>query len=508
MRTKREFAAFVAPDGVWLVEYNCERDGYRIVAEWSDHSAAASIDATLDHLLTVIAHHSAGRARISIVLDQFGAFHHVMTLPEAPDEVLRPIVQREVQRVFGTPDAVVSFATGGQVERREPSRADGRTAPRHVVVAGAPRGTVDAIGAKLREKALDVRRVTVVADAMRKLYEAAGGPAEPTAMLICLGGGPHLAYFLDGRLEVSIDPPIVLQGERASVTMIMDQVERGNVYVRQQFRGAAVSRMLVAARAEEFSALSKALEDEFGVHVEPLLPGANSPEAVVAMGAALEPSGGAALDLFPHPPTFADRARMLARSSSGLAAATGAVAILVGIWTVTQFAQLVSVRGDVARREADLRASTSQVQSLRDVAERRADFVGEVSFIRASTDERASLASSLAAIGNALPAAARLDSLRVTRAADGWTGAMTGVVVGATTGEAVRSLDALFQLVRAQRGVMSATLDEFSYTAQHSGADAKSNPPLAVRDSAPADRDEPLAIHYRISLTLGSGRVH
>lgn len=463
----RCFGALIAHDGVCLVEYRAERMGLRVIEQWVDAGQSASIDEALDRLLGLLAARQFSSAQIAVAIEQFGVIHHTMTLPNAPDAVLRPIIQREVQRVFGVGDSVVAFSRAPVAERSESTRRDAAppSTPRQVFIAAAPRATIDALRDKLEAHRVTVEVATVVPKAIHSLYDATGGAREPTAVLVCLEGGPHLVFFLDGRLELAVDPPIALEGERASVARILDQVERGAVYFRQQFRGAVATRMLLAARPVEYDELAAALEERLSVRVKPLFSGASSPEAVLAMGAVLEGQQENPLDLFPHRPTLPERVAVALRGPNAIMAAAGAVAVIAGLWAAFQLASLSSVRRESAKLESQVRSDVAAVGPMRQIAERRYDFAKEVAFSHDVRAERAELTATLEAIAEQLPPGIHFDSLKVSRTPTGWAGSIGGEASGATAAQAVRSLDSFYQLVRNRRGVSGPILDQLDYPA-------------------------------------------
>jgi Tfp pilus assembly PilM family ATPase len=486
----RTFGALVAHDGVCLVEYSAEKTGIRVVSQWASHERSASIDQAAQRLATLIAARGVRRPKLALAVEQFGVVHHTMTLPAAADEVLRPIVEREMQRLFGLTDASIAFSRGVSAEQSDaPRNMTAAAAPTQLFIAATPRDTIDAIYARLISEGVDVEIATVVPKAIHSLYQATGASNEPTAVLVCLEGGPHLAFFIDGRLELAIDPPIALEGERAPISVILDQVERGAVYFRQQFRGATATRMLLAAPADEFQALSAALEERLRVRVSPLYPGDVAPEAVVAMGAVLEARQSAPLDFYPHPPTFTDRMRTSLRGPNGAIAAVGAAAVITGIWAGMQFLALSSTRAENERLRNSIRGGVATVEPMRQVAERRADYVHSVSFIDATNAERQALTSTLRGIADAAPTGVRFDTLRVSRAANGWSGQIAGEAVGATAAQAAGALDVFYQSIRRRAGISAATLDEFEYP-------VVSGPDSTKRSAGP------VVINFKVSFAI------
>ncbi len=489
MSAIRRFGALIAFDGVCLVEYHAERTGTRILEHWMDRGRSTSIDEALDRLLALLASRNVTRAKIAIAVEQFGVFHHVMTLPGAADEVLQPVIRREVQRVFGVPDPVIAFTRS---EPDEPKQRDTNdAAPRQVFIGGAPRDVVDALRDKLTPQHIEIEIATVVPKAIHSLYEATGGALEPTAVLVCLEGGPHLAFFLGGRLELAIDPPIALEGERPPVSMILDQVDRGVVYFRQQFRGATATRLLLSAPDDEYDELGAALEQRLGVRVKPLFAGATSPEVAVAMGAVLEAQRQTPLDLFPHAPTVVKRVGAMLRGPNAIAAAAATAAAIAGMWAVLQFTTLAGARSELATVQKAIAAGVPAVEPMRLVAERRADFARQMAFLRGAHDERRMLTTTLQALAEGLPAGVRFDSVRVSRTPTGWSAAIGGQSAGGSAAQAVRGFDTFYQSVRSRPGIAVPTLDHFDYPAA-----------AAVEDSTHSASAAPVVIQFHLSFSM------
>jgi hypothetical protein len=474
----RAFAAFIAPDGITLVEHHRDRRSARAVDEWTDLRPIASIDEAATRLAAMFSQTGARKPRVAVVIEQFGVMHHTMTLPRASDDIVRPIVERELQRVFGTSDSVVAFTRGDAANRN----ANG---PQQIVIAAAPPATVEALRS-LTATGIRVEIITVVPKALHALYESLGASKEPTAVLAALATGPHLAFFRDRRLELAMDPPIAAEG-RPTVAMILDQFERGAVYFRQQFRGAEASRVLLAARDDEYAQVAAAIEERFPARVAPLFEGASSPEAVVAIGAALEARHPAPLDLFPHPLRLRDRASALTRGPMRYVTVAIAAAAIAFIWSAAQVASLVSTNRESDDLRTTIAAEAPVVAPMRGVAQRRADLVSQAAFVRGSIAERASLARTLSAIASSASDAIAFDTLNVQRSADTWSATVEGTARGANTTQAVYALDALLRAIRGQHAVTSASLDDFDY-------------PKSGDDSLP-HTGTPVTIAFHLSFT-------
>lgn len=492
----RAFGALIANDGVCLVEYEAERTGMRIIDQWIDPARSQSIDEALGRLRALVEARGAKQPRLAIAVEQFGVFHHTMTLPGATDDVLLPVIRREVQRAFGVADSVIAFTRGAPSERREASRADERTAPRQLLIGGAPRIVADALASAFRGSDIRVEIATVVPKSIHSLYEATGSSLEPTAVLVCLEGGPHLAFFLDGRLELAIDPPIALEGERHPIPMILDQVERGTVYFRQQFRGAQPTRLLLAASPEDFEPLASALETRLGARVKPLFAAPSSPAAIVAMGAVLEARRAAPLDLFPHPPTMSERMARALRGPNAVVAASATAAAIALIWAASQYLSLNAATRASAQLDASVRQGIVQVAPIRSVAERRADVSRQLEFIRTSNRERATLTASLVQVASTAPAAIRFHGVQVVRSANGWLTTIEGQAVGATPAQAVRALDLFYSAIRGRSDVSAPNLDQFDYDSPKPAGDS-----TAAKAPEPV-QDAGITLQFRMSFTL------
>jgi hypothetical protein len=463
-RGMRQFAALLEHEGVYLVELAREKSGFRVLGYWSDPRSIERVEDALASLSELLNQQQVRRATLAIAVQQFGTFHHVMTLPAAADAVLRPIINRDVQRVFGIADPVFAFVRGGADERREGARANPETAPLHIFVGGAPRSTVDAFAAGLAIKGIDVQGVTVVPEAIRRVYASAARSTEPTAVVVCLAGGPHLSFFVDGHMALAIEPPIALEGDHGiDPSAIVDQIERGAIFLRQQYRGAQATELLLAAPTEFFDAVASAVETSTGMRVKPLANDMPSAEAVVALGALLGAGMPPAIDLFPHPPTLEQRAREALRGPRGVAVATALVAAMAFLWFVVQYTSISQNRHQADALRASVMREIPTLDPIKQVAKHRAGYVGAVKAVQQARTERAHFISVLSAIATLAPTGVTFDSLAIARRADGWSGGLSGHVVGSSAADALRALDRFYGMVHDRSGVSAVDLEQFDY---------------------------------------------
>jgi hypothetical protein len=408
LRTRR-FAALVSPAQVSLIEYSLERAGVSLAGQWTELGPFADIDDAADRLAVMISAQGAGRATVEIAVDHFGAFHHVMSLPPASVDVLRPIVEREVQRTFGLSRVAVDFVVAPDTDE-DTRLPQART--RRVNAIGAPTEVVTHLRDRLGAGKVRVERITVIGQAVSDAYRSiAGATSRTTGVVVCTAAGPYVCFFLDGELVLTVDVPPLSDEAHDDDLTVVHQVEQGAVYFRQQFRGARAERLLLACDSQRLAALSDALQAAVGVPVEPLGAEIGDGAAVVAFGAAVGAREVDSMELLGQL-TGAERKR--ARNSSD------GMAIVAGIWSVALMSALwagTSVYG-LKRQQAEIAgfvAKGAVVEptlgpKLAEARLRASHAVGgeNVADVRA---ERVLLGRTLTGIERARPAGVLLDSL-------------------------------------------------------------------------------------------------
>jgi len=459
MAQSRTFTAIIDQDRVVVVEYRQEKAGFRVIDTRVETRRFSTPEAVADVVIQILGEMSAKRVSLSIVLQHFGSFFHTMLLPAASDDVVRPIILREIQRSFNITDPVVAFVVPGTSDRREPPREAGGLSPKQVLVAGAPQPVVAALHARLTKARIHVEGLTVMPEVFRHLYSALDGSTEATAMLVCLANGPHLAFFVDGSLELAIDPPLALDGEAPLDTaMIVDQIESGAIFLRQQSRGTVATRLLLSAPAEDYDRLSSTIEARTGMHVAPLGGAVGSPEMVVAMGAVLAARESIRLDLFPRAPTLNARIRSATTGPSAIMTVVLAAAAVAVFWAATQFSGLIRTKRDLVRVQHLVEQGLPAVTEMRQSADGRKRIAGIRSSLAFSVEERRRMGDLLLSLTESPSPGARFDSLSVERVSDGWKTTVFGQAAGASGSAAVSAATGLYHHLQ-QRSPKLKNLD-------------------------------------------------
>jgi len=475
------FGALVGTTGVWLMEYASEAGGLRVSATTTEAGPFETIDAALSALRRLIDARQVRRAHLAVTINGFGTLHHTVLLPSASDDVLEPLVRREVARSFGLVDPVIRFTTGAVVERRGPGRqAEGESNLRTVFIAAAPREVVVALQTHLMGRGLIVDCATVVAESIRHIFISLGASTEATAVLLCLASGPYLAFFLHGQPEIVIDPPSNLDPELSDdPEFLRDQVERGAVYFRQRFGGAEPARLLLAPPERDHGALAELLDESLGVPVERMM-GDATPEAIAAMGAVFAGRAAGAIDLFERPPGASHHARQLVASIGTATAGIGALAAIAALWMLFQVAAFRVAVHQRNSAQASVDQALARDAPVRAMAQERAIHQDAAAALRALYGERSRLAGTLSGVALATGGRLRFDSLLVAQSKTGWAATIHGDVMGAPGSDAVRALNDFFAAVRRQPGVSGADLERFDYVTPAEGDTTHKAAPTAL----------------------------
>lgn len=463
MSGTRTFGAYLEQESVVLVEYVREKTGFRVLGETRDDGRNRSIDQAIDRLIALLQGQHAKDATVAIAIHQFGAIHHVMALPEAPASVVRPIIRREIARAFGVADVDIGFTWGGAISREEVLGPPVPAGAKRVFVGAAPATVSSALVSRLTT-GLRVQGVTVVPEAIRRVFNASTRSDEPTAVLVCVPSGPHLCFFVDGQLELAIEPPIGLDTQVVvDPAVVLDQLERGAVFLRQQFGGTQVTDVLLAAPANSYSVIQSTIESKMGIRVKPLSPELSSPQAVLAVGAVLATTASDPLDLMTHPPTVNEKIQSLLKGPRALATSSVAAAVLAIVWAAGQVASIQRSKAQVADYRSRIESAVPAVAPMRDVAQQRSAFTKTLDLLRSQSQDRAALTRGLAALANGAGTGVMFDNLSVSRSSKGWTGAVEGVVNATEGADAMRALDNLYQSVRSKPAVATVDLDQVEY---------------------------------------------
>jgi hypothetical protein len=447
--------AYVCPRGVAGIEYKFAGGGLQVLRSFDIAARIESERQAVDALVRALAQEGLKKAELTVALRGFGLAHHVLGLPPARDQLLTPIVEREIRRLEpGLDDPVVSWLPLPD-EAADPADGPGQ---RHVLAAGAARHVVTAFEAGISAAGHRLVHLTALPAALQRLHEEFVGGAEPSAIVAPLRDGGFLGFFLGGGLRLVVEPPLGLY-EQHDAHALAEETELGAVFMRQQFRGAQVGRVVIAAPASALPDADSAFRDRLQVAVSRLAAQDVSAGALAALGAVLDGRATRPLSLLPATGKGASYAGTLRAAS---------IASLVLAAGVGAFAGMEAVRAN--RAAAELQRANTRIEqesfglmSLRETAGQRKLIADAVAMLRAEEKDRGDLQRALGSIAAAILPPVRLDSLQLSRGDNGWVSIVTGRVDGLTSARAVELLHEFYRELPKRVVVEDLTLAQLVY---------------------------------------------
>lgn len=485
----RRFGALIDPDRIYVIEYVRQAAGVEIVNHLSVARSMPSIEEAADALVDLVRSSSGrGDAQLTAAIRGFGVSYHLLTLPPAGADVLGPIIEREMRRLYpDIEDPVVGFAAGGRIDRRtgkpaadnrrkHPERRGpaitGEVLPLEILAGAAPRHVVNTVAGSLNIAGIRLDHLTIVPQAMARLYREVNGSPDPSALAIMLQGSPVIGVFQGGDVRFISEPPMSEEGiSSVDIQTVIDQVGRARMYLRQHFRGADIEKIFVAAEPADQAHVDAVLNAALNVDVVPLAPAMGPPAAIAALGSVLNAEAGAEMVLYPSPGELRRVAgRQSARTRVLAAAAVSAVAVLFAAFmTVTASRAAGELRAERAAADSQM----AKIAPSMGVIDERVGNVDRLAAIRAHSTRRQQLARLLNGIRLAQPPNVGLASAALTRTADGWRVQLTGTAVGSTGAEVLEGIADFSRELPARIPLQAFNLDSFEYAGE--GSDVSGN---------------------------------
>lgn len=432
----RHFAGLVSPAGLHMAEYRHARGGVEVV-QYQFQGAAGDRTEAPARVAGVAEAMGGRRGRLSLAVSGFGSTHHILALPPADREILRPIVEREMRRFYpDVEDPYIEFITSG-------SAVEGDTLRQELLVGAVPRSLASAFRERLAARAIDLENLTIFPRVVQALHDQLIGVSDPAVVLILMESESLVGCFHEGQLRLFSEPQAQVRDEGGrDWGRAVEHVDRGRLFLRQQF-DVEVDQVFLAAPRQEREAVVSLLRETLEVAVHSFGPAGIPPGALAALGAALAAQGEGELNMLPpemQPPSQGER------WSRALGIAAGVVVALAAIlwsWQGVALARTNAEGLEGARTQLEDRVGF--VGSAQDVLFERAAHAERLAFLEASEEERAQVQRILAGFGGLVSGGAQLDRLSLTRAPDGWQVALSGTAVGETVAQTHRSIDRLYR---------------------------------------------------------------
>lgn len=447
--------AYACPRGVSVIEVRTTRAGLQVLRTFDVPASLATPAAAVAKLVDILDGAGIRRAQFAVAVRGFGVVHHVLALPRARDELLTPIAERELRRLEpGIGNAVIAWLPLPD----EPPAVD-VPPQRHLLVSAAPSEVVDAFHAGL--EAHQLLHLTALPAAMHRLNDEFERPAEATALVAPLRDGAFLGFFLDGAMRLVVEPPMAQEDFALDPATLAEEVELGVMFVRQQFRGAQVSRITIAASQESFPDAEGPFADRLGLQPTRLAIRELSADGLAAVGAVLDARSA-------HPLSFAGSVGEGARGGgkSALRAASFAaiiVAALVGMFAVAQTIRARQASRSLQDARRRIEQESFGIASMRETADQRKLIRDAMAAVRFATKERNELQQTLGAVGSAVNYPVRLDSIRLDFGTDSWIVLLGGTIVAETNGRAVQGLNDFYRDLPRRLVLEDLRLEQLTY---------------------------------------------
>jgi hypothetical protein len=228
---------------------------------------------------------------------------------------------------------------------------------------------------------------------------------------------------------------------------ILEQLERGSLYLRQTFRGAKMGRVLVSADPSRQPALMASLAEKLGIEVREFGTEVNAPEPLIALGAVRDAEGPSLINLSPLAESPAVRERR-AKERTLMLGAEILVALAI-LWAVASVWSLKQLSAGVATSAAQVQHVAPQVASMRAVAEARRDYVREAAYLDSLAADRAAVQRVLAAIAATTRSDVQLEEMKLTRTGATWVADVVAVSTGPSTASALFGVDRFYRTLPA-----------------------------------------------------------
>lgn len=459
----RKFAAFAERTGIFLIEYQAVRDRIDILNRNSEPGDFRTLHDASEALASMIRGQHGDGSTVALTVRGLGSSHHILVLPQARPDLLRPVVAREMQRLYPElQDPIVDFVTGEPLDRRTRSRPEGGTPPQELLAAAIPRAAMADMIEVLQANEIQVSHVTVLPRVLQRIYAEAESRDAPSAVLMLLQGGPLFGFFYDRELRLVVEPPTEGDSAQISSQFVIEQLERGNLYLRQQFRGAQISRLLLAAEPGEFGPLSRAVEEGMGLVVERFAPQIGSSAAIAAMGAVLDAQDGNGLNLFPLGETRKKNAERTTRRIAMISAAL--LAVIAWWWAGNGVMAVIGWRTRINTLTVAMDRRAAPLAPMREIVRKRQQSAQQIQAIEYVVAERQKLQQLLQALSFAPQADVAIDGFGATRDAQGWTATVSGSAVSYEASEAVSSVHRFYRELPRMVNGTSIALENLTWS--------------------------------------------
>lgn len=450
----RFVGAYICPRGAAAIEYRVTGKGIEVLRTFDSPARINSERQATDDLLRILQDAGIKKASIAVTIRGFGVVHHMLALPPARDELLTPLIDRELKRLEPQLDEPRIGWLGLPTDPAEMTDAPPQ---RQVLAAAVPKHVSDAVAAAVSAGGHRLAHFTAVPAAVQRLHEQFVPDGSPSALVAPLEDGALLGFFLGGAMRLVVEPPVA-DGDSLDAPSIAEELELGAMFVRQQFRGAQIARVVIAAPGDSFLDAEAVINERLSIPVTRMNVQHLSAGALMALGGVLDSRSDHPLALTGTAPR-ANPAGMLAPAAWAaiiLAIVVGAYAMIEAFRTRDAFAELTKTRQRID-------AESFGLAGIRETADQRRLIRDAVEALRLSERDRRELQNGLSTLGGTILPPIRLDSLHLDRGSTGWVSAIAGQVTAESNARSVELLHEFYRDLPRRLGVEELSLGQLSY---------------------------------------------
>ncbi|GIW51627.1 MAG: hypothetical protein KatS3mg081_0982 [Gemmatimonadales bacterium] len=449
------FAAALTPHGIDVVEHASRAGKLSVERHARSGEALTGIPEAAERLADLVESLGGRGRRLNLVLSGFESRYHVLELPAAERKLLAPVVERELKRLEPN---IVQPVVGFSFE--SPSWKQPKTVPPGVLAAVIPQGTLEILASTLERRGIGLQHVTVIPQAMQRLYEVFCPAEDPAVLLLVTPELTVIAAFVEGRVRLCWESNVrTAPGAAIDQDVLAGRLAAARHFVQQISRGRVPAKVFLSAEPEERGLLEDLTRRTVPVTCEPLGPAQAAPGALLALGASLDAAAADRLDLLPSflKPSVSSEPRLRVMVA-------GACALAVGVAGWSAWAGLSRAAGSSPDAD-DLTAAAAleaRLEALEPILLERRAHAARVALLRELWDRRALPPALLEAIALATPPQVQLDTIAIERLERGWQARVSGRGSGTHAAAAMGAVDQMFRELSRRLPEATAVLTHLS----------------------------------------------
>lgn len=452
--------AYVCPRGVFAIECRHAPSGVEVDRTFDAPFGHRTAEEAADHLVSVLQSAGILRASVSITIRGFGVAQHVLQLPPASDALLGPVIEREMRRL--EPQLGEFALQWMSLPSLESGVTGAPAAPvqRSILATAAPAEVVAAFEQRLQAAGHRLEHLTMLPIAVHRVLEQFDSGTGTIATMLPLPDGAYIGFTLSGGVRLIVDPPLPQDPEHEAAALA-EEIDLAAMFVRQQFRGAHIDRVVLIGTRPSLSELKNTVGERLHVPVKQIEAETLAPVAFMALGAVLD---AGASD--PQSLGGSTRSRSVSSALPKLETASFVAVFLmalVAFWTIAETARTVRAQRALGTALHQIEQDDFGLAALRQTAAQRRMVSHALEAVHVSAADRVEVQSALAGVATVIRPPARLDSLRLAWFDGVWRAVVVGDIASTSNARAVQTLHDFYRELPQRVPLDSLRLDRLTY---------------------------------------------